>query len=209
MLFFAVEDSDAGWPEKFVSAEHKKINIQATYVHPLMGDDLGRVQKDQGAGFLADKTDHFIHRQDRTDGVGDGKKTHEFGFGRKKFLKLFEDEFATVVHRGRAKNGFFFFTDHLPRDDVGVVFQMGDKDFIAGLEMFPPPGVGYKIDALGGAVGENDFFPGLGVDEVFNFFPGVFIERRSLFTEGVDATVNVGGALTVVGCDCFDDLSGF
>ena len=44
----------------------------------------------------------------------------------------------------------------LPRNDVGVMFQVGDDDLVAGPQVLAAPRVGHQVDGLGGAADEDD-----------------------------------------------------
>ena len=55
------------------------------------------------------------------------------------------------------------------------MLQFGEQDFIAGFQIGVAPTAGHEIDAFGGAVGEDDFFAGRGIDERANFFAGFFV----------------------------------
>jgi hypothetical protein len=70
-------------------------------------------------------------------------------------------------HEPRAR----LFAHHLPRHDVGVVFQMRDEYLVAGFEHGPRVALGDQIDRFGGAAHENDLVPRPGADELFQPVP--------------------------------------
>ena len=76
---------------------------------------------------------------------------------------------AGVVNRGDFEARAFFFCQHLPRNDVGVVLEPGDDDLVVLLNVLAAPALRDEIDAFGGAAHENDFSRVRGVQEAADF----------------------------------------
>ena len=77
-------------------------------------------------------------------------------------------------------------------DDVGVVFQDGDHDFIAGADVLAPPALGHQVDGFGGAPHENDFVGGAGADEARHLVPRRLVGIRGPCRQFVGGAVDVG-----------------
>ena len=88
--------------------------------------------------------------------------------------------------------GALFFAKYLPGHDVGVVLHGGDDDFVIRPDVGPAVGLGYQIDALGGAPHEDDLLVVLGVDELPHLLPRPLVGVGGQLAQGVDAPVDVG-----------------
>ena len=86
----------------------------------------------------------------------------------------------------------------LPGDEIAVMFGDGEKDLVAGAKFRPPVAVRDEIQGLGGVFREDDLFRFRGVDEAADPFPGVFVDVRGLYGEGVGPPVGVGVAAAVI-----------
>ena len=62
----------------------------------------------------------------------------------------------------------------LPRYDVGVVFQFGQQDFIAGLDLRPAPALRHQIDGFGCTARKNDFIRTGSIQKACDRGSGVF-----------------------------------
>ena len=79
---------------------------------------------------------------------------------------------------------------HVPRDDVGVVFHLGEHDDVAVVEVGPAPRVGDEIDRLGGVLGEDDLVGTRRIDEAGDRVAAVFVGVGGLAGEPVRAAVD-------------------
>jgi len=84
------------------------------------------------------------------------------------------------------------FAQHLPRHNIGVVFQSGDKDFIARFQEFAPPALRDEVYGLGRPVSKNNLVVMFGINKTAHRFAHRFIGVGSALAEVVDAAMNVG-----------------
>ena len=80
----------------------------------------------------------------------------------------------------------------VPRDDVGVVLELGEHDGVAGPQVGPAPRLGHQVERLGGVLGEHDLAVGAGADEAGDLGPGALERGGGLLGDEVDAPVDVG-----------------
>ena len=99
--------------------------------------------------------------------------------------------------------------DHLPRDEIAVMLELGEQDGVAGLEVVERPCRGDKIDALGGAASEDDLLGGAGVDELRDAFASTFVNAGGAIAQLVNAAMDVGVVVLVVALDGLENLTRF
>ena len=120
--------------------------------------------------------------------------------GRKRGKALIEQQLARIVHRDHADGGAAVFRQHLPGDDVGVVFHGAEQDLVALMHIGAAEGLGHEVDGLRGAPGPDDLLGGGGIEERPHLFPGLFKTVRGFLTQGGHAAMHIGvlQALVVV-----------
>ncbi len=109
-------------------------------------------------------------------------------------------ERAGVVDGDPADGHPSFGGQHVPGDDVGVVLHLGQHDGVSSPEVGSTPGMGDKIESLGGVLGEQDL-PGRRrrTDEAPHLGPGFFEQPGGLLGNGVHTAVDIGmGGLVVM-----------
>lgn len=96
--------------------------------------------------------------------------------------------------------GVLFLGEHLPGNDVGVVFEFGDEDLVTRLDVGASVCGGDEVEGFGGSGGEYYFVAGGGVDERGYFVACALVFFGCLAGEGVCSAVDVGVGSVVVGC---------
>jgi hypothetical protein len=90
-----------------------------------------------------------------------------------------------------------------------VVLQGGEQDLIVGLEVGAAPGLGDKVDRLGRAPRKDDA-GGLAIaQEVSDDASGGLERLGGSFGQGVEAAMDVGRIVAIVGIDGVDHGSRF
>ena len=102
-----------------------------------------------------------------------------------------KQQLAGIVHRYDAQQCALLFTEHLPGDDVRVMFHRRDNDLVAGADELTTIAVHYEVDALGGAAHKDAFFCIARVQETLHLLARSLISRRGFLTEVVYAPMNV------------------
>ena len=182
---------DAGGTKQLVTGEHVEVAVQASYVHLHVRDRLGSVQKDGYALGVRQFNDAF-GGHDSAKSVGDVGDGHQLGAGAQHRLELVHQQLAGLVDGDHSQYGPLFLAKDLPRNDVGVVFHVGDDNFIAGAYVLLAEGLGHQVDAFSGPPGVDNLPVAAGVEEVADFAAGVFIVVGGPLAQGVDAAVHVG-----------------
>ena len=91
-----------------------------------------------------------------------------------------------------AQDGTLFPGNHLPGNDIRVVFERGKNDFIAGKQKLLPEGLGGEIDCLGGASGEDDFLDRRRAEEILDLLAGAFVGIGGTRCQGMGGPMDVG-----------------
>ena len=105
--------------------------------------------------------------------------------------KIVHVERPVLADIDRSDNGASFFGDQLPRDDIGVVFEHGEQDFVARAQVFAAPGLGDEVDGFRRVLGE-DHFTLLGAHEPGDLGARSLEGVGRLLAEPVHAPVDVG-----------------
>ncbi len=201
----AVEDADTGGAHQFVSAEGIEIGVEFLDIRGAVGDPLGTIDQRECVNRVC-KFDNMFDGIDGAEGVADMIDGDEFdAIGAEHIAKSVKINFAGVVDGDNAKDGTGGFADELPGDDVGMMFQMADYNFVAEFEVGVAPTGGDEIDAGRGAAGEDDLTDIGRVDEGTDFFAGGFIGGGGALTEFMDGAMDVGVLRRVVAFDGFKD----
>src|SRR6202021_1079500 len=153
----------------------------------------------QGAGAVR-HFDNFPHGVDGAEGVRDVADGYHACARVEQLGVLVEDQVAAVVDGNNAQKRAGFLAQHLPGDDVGVVFQARDDNFVAGLHVLAAPGLRDQIDAFGGAANEDDFVLVARVEEALDLGAGELVGLGGALAELVHAAVD-GGAIDGVELD--------
>ena len=81
---------------------------------------------------------NLLHRVDGAKRVGEMADGDKLRFGAEKLLELLHDQFAAIIDGRHAQLRAFFLTQHLPRNNVGMVLHRGDQNFITVRTFFRP-----------------------------------------------------------------------
>ena len=161
-----------------------------------MSNRLGGVDEDEGSGGAGGFDEVF-------DGDGGAESVRDVGEG-EDFCFLAEEgeeggvvEGAVVEDGDDLEGGSGALGQHLPRDDVRVMLEGGDNDFVSGVES-GGENVGDEVDAVGGAGGEDDFVGGSGVEVARDGVAGGFVGGGGFLGKMVGAAMDVGVGLLVV-----------
>ena len=149
-----VQDPDPGRAVRLVSGPGVEIGIDRRQVHRHLGDRLGSVDQDHRAGVVRPLRDRG-YRVDRAEHVRDVNDRDQLRLPLEQRLERIQIQCPVVEQRHVGQLGFAILAQQLPRDDVGVMFHLGQHHQIAPVDVLPPPGVGDHVDR-GGRVGGED-----------------------------------------------------
>ena len=80
--------------------------------------------------------------------------------------------------------------DHLPGDDIGMMFQHGEDDPVALAQVCRAPALGDEVDPLGRPAHEDHFVLAIRADEIRHAPPRRFVTQRHLRTAAIDAAMH-------------------
>src|SRR3989449_5700866 len=103
-------------------------------------------------------------RVDRAQHVRDVRKSHDARAAGKEPLERLEVERAVIPEGNGLQHGTSVPRRQLPRNDVRVVFELGDEHLVAGPQRAPDR-LGQKAEAVGRPAREDDLLAVLGADE--------------------------------------------
>ena len=95
------------------------------------------------------------------------------------------------------QHGALLLGDHLPRHDVGVMFERREDDLVARLQELPAVGLGDEIDAFGRSADEDDFLRRRGSEECLHLLPRLLEGVRRPGRQGVGPAMDVRVVLGV------------
>ena len=155
------------------------------------------------------EVDDALHWHDGAQHVGDMRDGDQLGAVTQKLFEGLHTEFALISDRCDFQHQSFFIAHHLPRHDVGMVFHLGDDNFVAGVERTPPMGCGNQIDRFGGVPGENDFLAAFRIEKGLNLIARAFIGIGRAFAQIVSPAMHIGVFGLIDGAHGIDHLARF
>ena len=81
---------------------------------------------------------------------------------------------------------------HLPRHDVGMMFEGGNEYFVPGFQKFAPPRLRDEINRFGAAMREDDFIVMFGIDETPHRAAHGFVFVGRALAQPINAAMDVG-----------------
>ena len=186
-----------------------EIGAKRLHVERSMADGLGGIDDRDGTHRASAATElrDRVDRAERVGNVGEGEELH---LRREQLVERSQVESAfrigtkdRDVFEGRAAGAGGL----LPRNKVGMVLDLGRQNDIPGLEVRLTPSVGYDVDALGRAAGENDLGGVGGVDELRDAGAGAFVGVGGAHRKRMEAAMHVAVVALVVVDERFDHRS--
>jgi hypothetical protein len=120
-------------------------------------------------------------------------------------VEVGEVELGVVGQRDPAQLEVALGGELLPRDDVGVVLELGQHHRVAGSEVGGAPGPGDEVDRLGRVLREHDLVRARGTDETGDLGPGALHGVGRGLGERVRGAVHVRMGRLVVPVHRLDD----
>ncbi len=190
-LFASVENANACRAIKLVTREGVEVATQRAHVDLGMGDRLRAVDEHHRANFVCG-VDYALHGEHGTERIRDLSDRHEHRAGAQQAEEFIEHELAAQVDRSDLECAACLLAQHLPGNDVGVMLQARDQDFIAGLEARPAISLRDQVDGFRRAADKDDLACGARIDELPDALAGAFERLGRCLAERVDAAVDVG-----------------
>ncbi len=191
MLGLAIEYADAGGPVGLVAGEDKEVGIKGLHVDMAVNGALARIHQ-HGNALRVGEANDFVNRRHRAESVrhhGDG---HHPGAGAEQLGILLQQEIAVIIDWRPLQHGSLALAVEMPGNDVGVMLEDGEHDFIALPDHQAAVALCHKVDGLGGVAGEDDLVLGWRVQKPPDTFPCIFKCLRRCVREIVEAAVDVG-----------------
>lgn len=206
-LAAAVEDADTRRAEHLVARERGEIDPQGGDVERAVGNELRGVEKGGGTDSLGTR-DNLGDRQQSAEDIGHARKGDQAGAGADLAVEGVEIERAVRMKFRVTQHDSALAGQHQPGDKVGVVFEGGQDDLVAGLKAGAAEGESDQVDRLRSPAGEDDLGFVAGVDVAGDRRAGFLVGGGCFLAEGVEAAVDVGGEFGVVGLDGPNDRPG-
>src|ERR1700693_3569024 len=169
----AVNDADPRWCKHLVPGKDIKITIEKLHVHRHVRYSLRPVQ-DHGRAVVMGHFNHFPRWRHRTEGIGNLCNRNQARARPKKLRIFIEKNLAGIIDWSDAQTRAFFRAKHLPRHDIGMMFEPGDHDLIVFLDV-PSPALSDQIDAFSGAATKYDLSDARSIQEPANLVTGALI----------------------------------
>ena len=90
-----------------------------------------------------------------------------------------------------AQHGFLALTEHLPGNDVRMVFQTAYNNLIPFANKRFSKGESQGIEAVGRSLREDDLIATLCPDEIRHFLPCLFVLTRRYLTQMMHSAVDI------------------
>ena len=189
-----------------MTAESVEVGIESLYVDGHVRGTLSTVNQHGNVMVVGDADDvgDGVDGAEHVAHMCDGDET---GAGREEAFQRFKIQASLVCDGTYAKADAASLPLELPGYDVGVVFHLGDDDFITCFHASLRKGGGDEVDAFCSASCEDDLGGAAGVDVAPYGFASLFVQVGGLLTEEVDAAMYVGVHVQVFVCHGIDDAT--
>ncbi len=197
------ERARTGRAEHLVAGEDIEVAAKVNDIDGGMRHRLRAVDEHERAGGLR-LGDHLLDGVDGADAVRDVRERDELGPRPQEHLEALLVEPPIVVDGHELQVGVLLLAEQLPRDEVGMMLELGQDDGVGLAQVATTPAVGDKVDRLGRVAHEDDLVVVGRADETGGGDASGLVGGGRLFAGGVDAAVDVGRVATVVVVDRVD-----
>ena len=173
-----------------------KIHVQFLHVNGHMRGTLCRVHQDYctaGSGTLH----QFRNIVDTAQHVGNLCHCHQLGVFRKSLVHFFLGDGAVRLAFQKDQLGTGGTGNHLPRQNIAVVFQNGNQNLVTGFQVCHAVAVRHQIHALCSISGEDNLLRTGSMNKPLHGLSGVFIAFRSFYAQGVQSAEHIGVILFI------------
>src|ERR1051325_2217989 len=134
---------------------------------------------------------HLFDRIDGAESIGDVRDRYQLRSRVQQSVVLVEYQLARIIHRDHSQPRAFFFTQHLPGNNVGVMFHGGNDDLVTFANELATVTMHHEIDAFSRASNEDAFTRLTRIDKPFDLFSCALVSSGRSLTQIVDASMNV------------------
>ena len=169
--------ADAGRTVELVAGKDVEIAAERPHVERQVRRGLGAIDENERSapvGQLGDRR----HWHDRARDIGDVGDGHEARAIAETGFDVGHGQNAVLRHRNRHDLGASGITRDLPRHQIGVVLELGDRDLVTLAEVAASPAVGDQVDPLGGAAYKDDLIGVAGTQERGDFLASALVRGR-------------------------------
>ena len=194
-LAAAVEHTDSVGAQHLVPGECGEVDVEGVEVDRLVRHRLAGVQHRQGADGLR-PLDQLGDRGHRAGDVRVMAERNDFDVLVE--LQRIQIDASVVGHAVPAQRGAGTPGQFLPRDEVGVVLELGGDDDVARpdgtVEAVVPQHIRHQVERFGGVLGEHQLI-GIGTDERGDVGSALLVSVGGLLHQLVRAAVHraIGG----------------
>ena len=137
-----------------MSRPSQKIDVERVHINPAVGHGLRGVEQHQRTLRMRPRDD-LLDREHGPEHVGNESAGNHACALAELVGEIVHVQRPVFEDVDRPNDGAGFLGDQLPRDDIGVVFEHGEQDFIARAQVLPPPRLSDEVDGFGGVLGED------------------------------------------------------
>ena len=202
----AIDHADAVGSVDLMTAEYEEIGTELLHIHRRMGDALSTIDEHRDVVRVGD-VDDAPHIVDGAEGVVHMPHADEPCARCDESLELREYQVTVFIRRDSLQSTTLLLTDTLPGDNVCMVVELRDDDFVAWCQELPSVGLCHEVDALGGTTHEDDFLTGGSIDEPLHLLSGFFVGIRRTGCKGMGTTMDVTIIVLIIIRYLVDDLN--
>ena len=149
------QDAHSGGTVEFVRRTHIEVASNGADINVHMLHGLCSVHQRCNASTACERTDrgHVVDRAEYVRDVSDSKQTNVRSH---QGIQRVHIKRAVVEHRHGANGSANRLSQHLPWNDVCVMFHFRDKDHVSLTYSGTPPGGGDEVDTLRRPLGEHN-----------------------------------------------------
>ena len=184
-------------PVQLVPRGDIEVAVERLHIDSKVIGGLGAVDEDRRPVRVRqfhDSTD----RVDRPQRIREMNDRHQLGPRPDQPFQLVPRQLTVVGDRRYPEDGPGLLAEHLPRDDVRMMFHAGDDDLVTRSHLRAAERLGHQVDAFRGVAGEDHLTRLARVEKPLNRPSHGLVSLGGRLGEIVHAPVDVGVRLRVV-----------
>ena len=174
-----------------MAAEGEEIAVHRLHVDLEVRSTLGTIHQDRDA-MLVSRLDDLLHGIHRSQDIADMRHADDLRPLRDVCFDVIATNQTSIIrYRQMLHHNPPLHRLQLPRDNVRMMFHLGDNHLVARLHLTFAERTRHEVDSLCGTTGEDNLLNLPGVDKPSHLFAGCLMEVRCLLRQIMHSAMHI------------------
>ncbi|MNX78856.1 hypothetical protein D3C86_1104650 [compost metagenome] len=173
------------------------------HINPDMLDSLRCIYQ-YDSPMLMRNRDNLFYRIDRPQRIRDISYSNQLRSFVNKVLIGVHIELPLIIHRNNTDLTAFFITEHLPRNNIGVVLHCRNNNFISRMDKCSAIAGSNQIDTIGRPLRDNHLLVFRRINKRLKLFTGHLKSICRYLAEVVNSTMYITIHICIIMCNGID-----